>query len=65
MARAALGFETREEMQHTGDDFGGVLSLVVWILFSPVSAFLLASEVGEMYKKEGQEPFDALTGTPK
>ena len=33
---------------------GGVLGLVVWILISPVSAFVIPSEVGNMYKQRRQ-----------
>jgi Na+/proline symporter len=54
-------FKTQEEMkQHTGDGLGGVLGLVVWILISAVSAFVIPSEVGKMYTKDGQRP--PLTG---
>ena len=50
-------YKTQEEMkQHTGDGLGGVLGLVVWILISPVSAFVIPSEVGNMYKRAGKEP---------
>jgi hypothetical protein len=35
---------------------GGVIGLVVWILLGFVSAFVIPSEVGNMYKKDGQEP---------
>lgn len=50
-------FKTHEEMkQHTGDGLGGVLGLVIWILLNPVSAFVIPSEVGNMYKQDGQEP---------
>ena len=50
-------FKTQEEMkQHTGEGLGGVLGLVVWILISPVSAFVIPSEVGKMYQKDGREP---------
>lgn len=50
-------FKTQEEMkQHTGDGIGGVIGLVIWILISPVSAFVIPSEVGKMYRKDGQEP---------
>ena len=50
-------FKTQEEMkQHTGDGLGGVLGLVIWILLAPVSAFVIPSEVGNMYRKDGQEP---------
>jgi hypothetical protein len=50
-------YKTQEEMkQHTGDGLGGVLGLVVWILISPVSAFVIPSEIGKMYSKEGRHP---------
>jgi hypothetical protein len=50
-------FKTQEEMkQHTGEGLGGVLGLVVWIVVGAVSAFVIPSEVGKMYKKDGQEP---------
>jgi Domain of unknown function (DUF4234) len=50
-------FKTQEEMkQHTGDGLGGVLGLVIWILISPVSAFVIPSEVGKMYRNAGLEP---------
>ncbi|HWH55356.1 MAG TPA: DUF4234 domain-containing protein [Gaiellaceae bacterium] len=50
-------YKTEEEMkQHTGDGLGGVLGLVIWILLSPVMAFVIPSEVGKMYEKDGQQP---------
>jgi Domain of unknown function (DUF4234) len=50
-------YKTQEEMkQHTRDGLGGVLGLVIWILISAVSAFVIPSEVGTMYKKDGREP---------
>jgi Domain of unknown function (DUF4234) len=50
-------YKTEEEMgQHTGEGLGGVLGLVVWIVIHPVMAFVIPSEVGNMYKKDGQEP---------
>jgi hypothetical protein len=54
-------YKTEEEMkQHTGEGIGGVLGLVVWIVVSPVMGFVIPSEIGNMYKKDGQEP--PLTG---
>jgi uncharacterized protein DUF4234 len=48
-------FKTQEEIkQHTGQGLGGVLGLVVWILISAVSAFVIPSEVGKMYSKDGR-----------
>ncbi len=50
-------FKTHEEIkQHSGEGLGGVLGLVIWILISPVSAFVIPSEIGKMYKQDGREP---------
>jgi hypothetical protein len=50
-------YKTMEEMrQHTGEGLGGVLGLVIWILISPVMAFVIPSEVGKMYTRSGQAP---------
>jgi hypothetical protein len=50
-------FKTQEEVkQHSGEGVGGVIGLVIWILLSVVSAFVIPSEVGKMYTKDGQEP---------
>ncbi len=57
-------YKTQEEMkQHTGDGLGGVLGLVVWIILSPVSAFVIPSEIGRMYQRDGQQaPVTGWTG---
>ena len=50
-------FKTQEEMRNrTGDGLGGVLGLVIWILLNPVSAFVIPSEAGKMYARDGREP---------
>lgn len=50
-------YKTQEEMrQHTGDGLGGVLGLVVWLLIGAVSAFVIPSEVGRMYARDGRHP---------
>jgi drug/metabolite transporter superfamily protein YnfA len=50
-------FKTQEEMkQHTGDGLGGVVGLVIWLLIGAISAFVIPSEVGKMYSKDGREP---------
>jgi hypothetical protein len=50
-------YKTEEEMKlHTGEGLGGVLGLVIWIVLHPVMAFVIPSEIGKMYKKDGQEP---------
>ncbi len=57
-------FKTQDEMQqHTREGVGGVLGLVIWILINVISAFLIPSEVGKMYKKAGREaPMTGWTG---
>jgi len=50
-------YQTEEEMgKHTGEGLGGVLGLVIWILIQPVMAFVIPSEIGKMYRKDGREP---------
>jgi hypothetical protein len=50
-------YKTSEEMkQHTGEGIGGVLGHVVWIVVGAVMAFVIPSEIGNMYKKDGREP---------
>ena len=50
-------YKTQEEMkQHTGDGLGGVLGLVIWLVISAVSAFVIPSEISTMYKKDGKNP---------
>jgi len=50
-------YKTHEEIkEHSSEGLGGVLGLVVWILASFISAFVIPSEIGKMYAKEGQAP---------
>jgi uncharacterized BrkB/YihY/UPF0761 family membrane protein len=57
-------FKTQEEVKnHSGQGLGGVLGLVVWILISAVSAFVIPAEIGKMYAQDGQErPISGWTG---
>ena len=57
-------YNTQEEMKrHTGDGLGGVLGLVIWILIGAVSAFVIPSEAGNMYAKDGRpKPLSGWTG---
>src|SRR3954449_12187154 len=49
--------KTQEEMkQETGEGLGGVLGLVIWILISAVSAFVIPSEIGRMFSRAGKTP---------
>ena len=50
-------YKTQEELKlRTGDGLGGVLGLVIWILISPVSAFVIPSEIGKMVARDGKTP---------
>ena len=50
-------YKTQEETkQHTGEGLGGVLGLVIWLVVGAVSAFVIPSEIGKMYQKDGQQP---------
>ena len=57
-------YKTQEEMkQHTGDGLGGVIGLVVWVVLNIVSFFVIPSETGNMFQKDGQEkPVTGKTG---
>ena len=57
-------FKTHDEMkQHTGDGLGGVVGLVIYILISPVTAFVVPSEIGNMYGRAGKtKPVTGWTG---
>lgn len=57
-------YKTQEEMKRrTGEGLGGVLGLVVWLLISAVSAFVIPSEVGNMFAKDGKpKPVTGWTG---
>jgi hypothetical protein len=40
-----------------------VLGLVVWLIIGAISAFVIPSEVGKMYEKDGREaPITGWTG---
>jgi hypothetical protein len=50
-------YKTQEEMkQHTGEGLGGVIGLVIWLVVNPVTAFVIPSEIGKMYQRDGQTP---------
>ena len=57
-------FQTHDEMKrHTGEGIGGVLALVLAVVFWMASPFLLSHEVGRLYERRGQRrPVSALTG---
>ncbi|MDX6503250.1 MAG: hypothetical protein QOE29_375 [Gaiellaceae bacterium] len=50
-------FKTSEEMkQYSGEGVGGWLALVLYIVIAPVTWFLIPSEVGKLYSRDGQQP---------
>ena len=57
-------YKTFEEMKsHTGEGIGGVLGLVIAIVFNPVIWFVAPSEVGKMYRRDGRSaPLTGWTG---
>ena len=57
-------FKTQDEVKnHSGQGVGGVLGLVIYIVVSIVTWFLVPSEVGKMYSQDGrQAPFSGWTG---
>jgi hypothetical protein len=57
-------FKTQDEVKnHSGQGVGGVLGLVIYIVVSVVTWFLVPSEVGKMYTQDGRPaPFSGWTG---
>ena len=57
-------FQTHDEMKrHTGNGIGGVVALLVAIVFWMASPFLLSHEVGQLHERAGRRrPVSALTG---
>jgi hypothetical protein len=50
-------YKTCDEMKkHTGEGIGGVIALVIQIVLSPINGFVIPSEIGSVYKRDGQEP---------
>jgi hypothetical protein len=50
-------FKSHEEMkQYSGEGVGGWLGLVIYIVIGPVTWFLIPSEVGKLYSRDGQQP---------
>ena len=50
-------YQNGDELQrYSGKGAGGVVHLVVTILLSPVTMFLLAGEVEQRYRDDGREP---------
>ena len=57
-------YKSFDEMKrHTGNGIGGILGLLIAIVFSPINWFVLPSEIGSMYRGDGREaPMTGWTG---
>ena len=57
-------YKSCEEIkQHANIGVGGLLGLVIWLVIGIVMCFELPSEIGKMYKADGQEaPFSGWIG---
>lgn len=57
-------YKTFEEMKrHTGNGIGGILGLLIAIIFNPINWFVMPSEIGSMYHGDGrQAPMTGWTG---
>lgn len=57
-------YKTHDEIQiHSRHGVGGVLGLVIWILITPVSAFLIPNEIATMHDLRGRpKPVTGWTG---
>ncbi|HEX9695077.1 MAG TPA: DUF4234 domain-containing protein [Actinomycetota bacterium] len=57
-------FKAHAEMkEHTGEGLGGGVGLLIYILVSPVTWFLIPSEIKRMYERDGRtSPVKATAG---
>ena len=50
-------YKTHEEIKkYSGEGVGGVVGLVIYVVLSIVTPFVIPSEVGKMYRRDGKEP---------
>ena len=50
-------YQNGEELKrYHGEGLGGALYLIITFLVAPVTMFLMAGEVEQMYRREGKEP---------
>ena len=50
-------YKNGEELKRwSGEGLGGVVYAVITVLFSPVTMFMMANEVEQLYRKEGRQP---------
>jgi len=50
-------YKTHGEIKkHSGEGVGGVVGLVIYIVLNIATPFVIPSEVGNLYRRAGQEP---------
>ncbi len=57
-------FQTQEETRrHSGEGIGGGVGLIIYVIAGIATPFIVGSEVGRMYEKDGrQKPVSGATG---
>jgi hypothetical protein len=57
-------YKSFEEMKrHTGSGIGGILGLLIAIIFNPINWFVMPSEIGSMYRGDARPaPMTGWTG---
>jgi hypothetical protein len=57
-------YRTHEEIKrHCGEGMGGVIGLVIWLVFPPATFFLIPGEVRYLYESAGEKsPVRGWTG---
>ena len=49
-------FRTHQEMQdYSGQGVGGWIGFIIYFIFSPITFFLVPSEIGNMFERDGRE----------
>ena len=50
-------YKTHEEIKrHSGEGVGGIIGVIIYLLVSFLTPFVIPSEVGKMYRRDGKEP---------
>jgi hypothetical protein len=56
-------WQHKEMKEYSGEGVGGAIGVIIYIFISPVTWFLLASEIRNLYQAEGRDPgFSTLIG---
>ena len=50
-------YKTHEEIKrHTGEGVGGIVGVIIYFFLGILTPFMIPSEVGKMYRRDGKEP---------